>query len=125
MARTMTAAGTTAKDIVQNAFGYGLFTGGLGAHYGAEKVGAAVVPVSVGNTKRQIMLMKDFGNTALCSTPSYALFLNEVSEEIGTPIRDMPLRVGIFGAEPWTESMRQQIEKELGITAIDIYGLSE
>ena len=125
MARTLRSAGVTRGDIIQNAFGYGLFTGGLGAHYGAEKVGAAVVPVSVGNTKRQIMLMKDFGTTALCSTPSYALFLNEVSEEIGTPIRDMPLRVGIFGAEPWTESMRQQIEKELGITAIDIYGLSE
>lgn len=125
MARTLVSAGVTKGDIIQNAYGYGLFTGGLGAHYGAEKIGAAVVPVSVGNTKRQIMLMKDFGTTALCSTPSYALFLGETSRQLGTPIRDLPLRVGIFGAEPWTESMRQQIEKELGITALDIYGLSE
>ena len=114
MARTLVSAGVTKGDIIQNAYGYGLFTGGLGAHYGAEKIGAAVVPVSVGNTKRQIMLMKDFGTTALCSTPSYALFLGETSRQLGTPIRDLPLRVGIFGAEPWTESMRQQIEKELG-----------
>ncbi len=125
MARTLVSAGVSKGDIIQNAYGYGLFTGGLGAHYGAEKIGAAVVPVSVGNTKRQIMLMKDFGTTALCSTPSYALFLGETSRQLGTPIRDLPLRVGIFGAEPWTESMRQQIEKELGITALDIYGLSE
>ncbi|MEW6443327.1 MAG: phenylacetate--CoA ligase [bacterium] len=125
MARTLASAGVGRGDIIQNAFGYGLFTGGLGAHYGAERVGAAVVPISVGNTKRQIMLMKDFGITALCSTPSYALYLGEVAEQMGTPIRDMPLRVGIFGAEPWTESMRQQIERDLGIDAIDIYGLSE
>ena len=125
MARTLTSAGASKGDIVQNAYGYGLFTGGLGAHYGAEKIGAAVVPVSVGNTKRQIMLMQDFGATVLCSTPSYALYLNEVSEEMGAPIRELPLRVGVFGAEPWTERMRQEIEKELRISAIDIYGLSE
>jgi phenylacetate-CoA ligase len=125
MARTLVSAGAHKGDIVQNAYGYGLFTGGLGAHYGAERIGAAVVPVSVGNTKRQIMLMKDFGATVLCSTPSYALYLNEVAEEMGTPIRDLPLRVGVFGAEPWTKRMREEIETELKISAIDIYGLSE
>ena len=126
MARTLVSAGTTRKDIVQNAYGYGLFTGGLGAHYGAEKVGAAVIPVSVGNTKRQIMLMKDFQTTVLCSTPSYSLFLAEVAEtEEKVSIRDLPLRVGVFGAEPWSDRMRKEIEEKLGIHAIDIYGLSE
>ena len=125
MARTLTSAGAHKGDVVQNAYGYGLFTGGLGAHYGAERIGAAVVPVSVGNSKRQIMLMKDFGVTVLCSTPSYALYLNEISEEMGTPIRDLPLRVGVFGAEPWSNRMREEIERELKISAIDIYGLSE
>jgi phenylacetate-CoA ligase len=126
MARTLVSAGTTNRDIVQNAYGYGLFTGGLGAHYGAEKVGAAVIPISVGNTKRQIMLMKDFKTTVLCSTPSYSLFLAEVAEsEEKISIRDLPLRVGVFGAEPWSDRMRQEIEEKLGIRAIDIYGLSE
>ena len=125
MARTMMSAGTTKTDIVQNAYGYGLFTGGLGAHYGAEKIGAAVVPVSAGNTKRQIMLMQDFKTTILCSTPSYSLFLAEVAEAQSVPIRDLPLRVGIFGAEPWSNRMREEIEANLNIRAIDIYGLSE
>jgi len=126
MARTLVSAGTTRKDIVQNAYGYGLFTGGLGAHYGVEKIGAAVVPVSVGNTKRQIMLMKDFRATVLCSTPSYSLFLAEVAEaEEQISIRDLPLRVGVFGAEPWSDRMRREIEEKLGVRAFDIYGLSE
>lgn len=125
MARTMMSAGTTQTDIVQNAYGYGLFTGGLGAHYGAEKIGAAVIPVSAGNTKRQIMLMQDFKTTILCSTPSYSLFLAEVAEAQSVPIRDLPLRVGIFGAEPWSNRMREEIEANLNIRAIDIYGLSE
>ncbi len=125
MARTLVSAGTRQNDIIQNAYGYGLFTGGLGAHYGAEKVGAAVVPISVGNTKRQIMLMQDFGTTVLCATPSYSLYLAEAGEEAGINIKDLPLRVGVFGAEPWTDKMRQEIEKTLNIRAIDIYGLSE
>jgi phenylacetate-CoA ligase len=125
MARSLVSAGTRENDIIQNAYGYGLFTGGLGAHYGAEKVGATVVPISVGNTKRQIMLMKDFGTTVLCATPSYALYLAEAAREEGILIRDLPLRVGVFGAEPWTDRMRQEIEKNLAIRAVDIYGLSE
>jgi phenylacetate-CoA ligase len=125
MARTLASAGANKGDIVQVAFGYGLFTGGLGAHYGAEKIGAAVVPVSTGNTKRQITLLQDFGATVLCSTPSYALYLAEAAEEMGVPVQDLPLRVGVFGAEPWTENMRKEIEKKLSISAIDIYGLSE
>jgi phenylacetate-CoA ligase len=125
MARTLVSAGTRQNDIIQNAYGYGLFTGGLGAHYGAEKVGAAVVPISVGNTKRQIMLMQDFGTTVLCATPSYSLYLAEAGEEAGINIKDLPLRVGVFGAEPWTDKMRREIEKTLNIRAIDIYGLSE
>ncbi len=125
MARTLVSAGAHRGDIIQVAYGYGLFTGGLGAHYGAEKIGAAVVPVSTGNTKRQITLLKDFGTTVLCSTPSYALFLAEAAEERGVSPRDLPLRVGVFGAEPWTGNMRQEIEKKLHVSAIDIYGLSE
>jgi len=125
MARTMTSAGTSKTDIVQNAYGYGLFTGGLGAHYGAERIGAAVVPISVGNTKRQIMIMQDFGTTILCSTPSYSLYLAEVAESEGISIKDLPLRVGIFGAEPWSDLMRKQVEENLNIRAVDIYGLSE
>jgi len=125
MARTLVSAGARKNDIIQNAYGYGLFTGGLGAHYGAEKVGAAVVPISVGNTKRQIMLMKDFGTTVLCATPSYALYLAEAAEEAGVRVRDLPLRVGAFGAEPWTDHMRREIEKNLDIKATDVYGLSE
>ena len=125
MARTFTCAGVTRKDLIQNAYGYGLFTGGLGAHYGGERIGATVIPISGGNTKRQIMIMQDFGTTTLCSTPSYALHLLESAEEMGVDIRDLKMRVGVFGAEMWSETMRTQIESKTGITAIDIYGLTE
>lgn len=125
MARTLTSAGVSAADIIQNAYGYGLFTGGLGAHYGGERIGATVIPISGGLTERQIMLMKDFGSTVLCSTPSYALFMAEEALETGTDIRKLPLRVGVFGAEPWTEEMRKEVEEKMGIKAVDIYGLTE
>ncbi|RJP74101.1 MAG: phenylacetate--CoA ligase family protein [Candidatus Abyssobacteria bacterium SURF_17] len=125
MARTMTAGGTTADDVVQNAYGYGLFTGGLGIHYGAEKIGATVVPISGGNTARQLMVMEDFGVTVLACTPSYSLQIAEVAEEKGMDMRKMKLRVGIFGAEPWSEEMRKEIEERLRIRALDIYGLTE
>lgn len=125
MVRSFAACGLHAGDIIQNAYGYGLFTGGLGAHYGAEALGATVVPISGGNTARQVMLMKDFGVTAICCTPSYFLYLIEHASEVGTEIRDMSVRAGIFGAEPWTEEMRVRIEAESGIKAYDIYGLSE
>ena len=114
-----------AGDIIQNAYGYGLFTGGLGAHYGAEALGATVIPISGGNTDRQIMIMKDFSVTAICCTPSYFLHIIERAEELGVSIRDLPLRAGVFGAEPWTQSMREHIEAATGIKAYDIYGLSE
>ena len=125
MARTMTAAGTTANDIVQNAYGYGLFTGGLGAHYGAEKIGAAVIPISGGNTQKQIMLMKDFGSTVLCSTPSFCLYIYDVMKQEKIDPKSLKLKIGIFGAEPWTDAMRKEIEKLMHIKAIDIFGLSE
>ncbi|KXS45990.1 MAG: phenylacetate-CoA ligase [Candidatus Frackibacter sp. T328-2] len=125
MARTMSCGGIGKGDIVQNAFGYGLFTGGLGIHYGAEKTGASVVPISGGNTKRQIKVMEDFGSTALMCTPSYALYIAEVADELGFDIKNSSLKYGIFGAEPWSDNMRKEIEKLLGIKAIDIYGLSE
>ena len=125
MARTLSCGGTTKGDVVHNAYGYGLFTGGLGAHYGAEKIGAAVIPVSGGNTKRQIMLMQDFGSTILLCTPSYALNLAEVMTEQGVDPETLKLKCGLFGAEPWTESMRKEIERKLKIAALDIYGLSE
>ncbi len=125
MARSFVAAGAHKGDVIHNAYGYGLFTGGLGAHYGAEKLGASVIPMSGGNTKKQIMIMQDFGSTVLTCTPSYSLYLAEAAAEEGIDIRKLKLRVGIFGAEPWTEEMRQQIEANLGIKAIDIYGLSE
>lgn len=125
MARTLTAAGVERHDFVHNAYGYGLFTGGLGVHYGAEKVGASVIPVSGGNTQRQIQIMHDFGSTVLACTPSYALYLAEALKDSGIPREEIKLRVGVFGAEPWTENMRQQIEEKLQISAIDIYGLSE
>jgi phenylacetate-CoA ligase len=125
VARALTLAGVTKNDIVQNAYGYGLFTGGLGLHYGVEKLGAAVVPTSSGNTARQVMLMQDFGTTVLCATPSYALVLAENAAKSGVNLPSSPLRVGIFGAEPWSEQMRMEIETRLGITALDIYGLSE
>ena len=125
MARTMSCGGIGKGDIVQNAFGYGLFTGGLGIHYGAEKTGASVVPISGGNTKRQIKIMEDFGSTALMCTPSYALYIAEIADELGFDIKNSNLKYGIFGAEPWSDNMRKEIEKLLGIKAIDIYGLSE
>ena len=112
-------------DIIQNAHGYGLFTGGLGIHCGAEALGATVIPISGGNTDRQIMVMKDFGVTGICCTPSYFVHLIERAEEMGVNIRDLPLRVGSFGAEPWTDGMRKHMEKKAGIKAYDIYGLSE
>ena len=126
IARTLFCAGVHRGDIVHNAYGYGLFTGGLGLHYGAEKVGASVIPISGGNTKRQIIIMQDFGPTAITCTPSYALHLGEVAEEMGlNPAKDFKLRVGCFGAEPWSENMREQIEKKFNIDAIDIFGLTE
>ncbi|MDD2388338.1 MAG: phenylacetate--CoA ligase [Desulfobacterales bacterium] len=125
MARALSAGGATRGDIIHNAYGYGLFTGGLGVHYGAEKLGASVIPVSGGNTKRQVMIMKDFGPTMLTCTPSYALHLAEVAEEMGVSFRDLKFRYGIFGAEPWSETIRRQIEQKLNICATDIYGLSE
>jgi phenylacetate-CoA ligase len=125
MVRALAACGLTRGDVVQNAYGYGLFTGGLGAHYGAEALGATVIPISGGNTDRQIMVMRDFGVTAVCCTPSYFLHLAERAGELGVSLRDLPLRAGIFGAEPWTASMRRRIEEAAGIRAFDIYGLSE
>jgi phenylacetate-CoA ligase len=125
MARSLACAGVTKGDIVQNAYGYGLFTGGLGIHYGAERLGAAVLPASAGNSKRQIMLMQDLGTTVLTCTPSYSLILNETAREMGVDIRDLKLRVGVFGAEPWSENMRHDIESRLGIQALNIYGLTE
>lgn len=124
MARQLAAAGTTDEDVVQVSYGYGLFTGGLGAHAGAERIGATVVPTSSGNTARQIQTMVDFGTTVLCCTPSYAMYLAEAIEEAG--LRDkIRLKSGVFGAEPWTENMRHAIEDSLGIKAFDVYGLSE
>ena len=125
MARTYACAGAAEDDVVQVTYGYGLFTGGLGAHYGSERLGALTVPVSGGNTKRQVQILKDFGVTVLACTPSYALLIAETAREMGIDLRTLPLRIGVFGAEPWSESMRAQIEEELGLTAIDIYGLSE
>ena len=124
MARQLAAAGTTDEDVVQVSYGYGLFTGGLGAHAGAERIGATVVPTSSGNTARQIQTMVDFGTTVLCCTPSYSMYLAEAIEEAG--LRDkIRLKSGVFGAEPWTEDMRHTIENSLGIKAFDVYGLSE
>ena len=125
MARAMYSAHVGKSDIVQVAYGYGLFTGGLGAHYGAERVGASVIPVSGGNTVRQLMLMEDFGATALCCTPSYALNLAEALQKAGVSLDRLKLKSGVFGAEPWTEDMRRHIEDMLGIDALNIYGLSE
>lgn len=125
VARTIVAAGGTPDDIVHVAYGYGLFTGGLGLHYGTEMLGATALPMSGGNTKRQIRLMVDFGSTILCCTPSYALNIAEVMREMGVTRDQIKLKAGILGAEPWTDEMRVQIEEELGISAHDIYGLSE
>lgn len=125
MVRTFAAAGLSEGDILQNSYGYGLFTGGLGAHYGAEALGATVIPTSGGNTDRQLMILKDFGVTAICCTPSYFLHMLDRAAEIGIDVRGLPLRVGVFGAEPWTEAMRGRIEEAAGIKAYDIYGLTE
>jgi len=125
MLRSFVACGVSRHDIIQNAYGYGLFTGGLGAHYGAEALGAAVIPISGGNTDRQIMVMKDFGVTVICCTPSYFVHIIERARELGEDIRRFPLRVGVFGAEPWSQAMRRHIQEESGIRAQDIYGLSE
>ncbi len=126
MARVYTAAGVTNKDTVHNAYGHGLFTGGLGFHLGAEKIGATVVPISIGLTKRQVMLLEDFGATVLTCTPSYSLVIAEAAAEAGVDMRSrMKLRVGIFGAEPWTDEMRAEVEAKVGLEAFDIYGLTE
>jgi len=125
MARTLACMGVRPGDIVHNAYGYGLFTGGLGAHYGAERLGATVVPMSGGNTEKQLVLLEDFGARALCATPSYALNIAEVAEQQGVDIRRLPLAIGIFGAEPWSEAMRGELDERLGIKAVDVYGLSE
>ena len=125
MARSLAAAGLTKNDIIHNAFGYGLFTGGLGLHYGAEKIGASVIPMSGGNAKRQIMILQDFGPTVICCTPSYALHLAEEGKALGVDMKSLKLRVGIFGAEPWSKAMCAEIENTFGITALDLFGLSE
>jgi phenylacetate-CoA ligase len=123
--RSLGMAGVHKNDIVQVAYGYGLFTGGLGLHYGTENLGATVIPISGGNTDKQILLMQDFGTTVIACTPSYALFLAETMKEMEISPDSLQLRVGIFGAEPWSENMRKEIETKLKIKAIDIYGLSE
>ncbi len=123
--RSLCMAGVHQDDIVQVAYGYGLFTGGLGLHYGTENLGATVIPISGGNTEKQILLMQDFGTTVIACTPSYALFLAEVMRDMGIAPGSLQLKVGIFGAEPWSENMRREIELQLGLKAIDIYGLSE
>ncbi len=125
MARTLAAAGATKDDVVQNAYGYGLFTGGLGVHYGSLEIGAAVVPMSSGGTKRQLKLMEDFGSTIITCTPSYALFMAEEAISMGLDPTKFKLKAGIYGAEPWTDSMRKEIERRWAVKAIDIYGLSE
>ncbi len=125
VARALFSAGACRESIVQVAYGYGLFTGGLGLHYGAERIGASVIPISGGNTKRQLQIMKDFGTTVLACTPSYALNMAEEMDEMGIDRSEIKLKAGIFGAEPWSNNMRKEIEERLGITAMDIYGLSE
>jgi len=125
VARAFSAAGASAEDVIQVSYGYGLFTGGLGMHYGSELLGCATVPISGGNTKRQVQVMHDFGVTVLAATPSYALLVGETALEMGIDPRTLPLKAGIFGAEPWSESMRARLEDLFGIKALDIYGLSE
>ena len=125
VARVLTGAGVTKDDVIQIAFGYGLFTGGFGLHYGAERLGASVIPISAGNTKRQIQIMQDFKTTALVCTPSYALIIADTMMEMGINPNGLSLRVGLFGAEPWSEAMRHEINEKLGIRATDNYGLSE
>ena len=126
MARSLYATGVRKQDVVHNAYGYGLFTGGLGFHYGAQKIGSTIIPVSGGMTERQIKLMKDLGSTVLCCTPSYAIYLAEAMNKEGVdPRKDLKIRMGHFGAEPWSERIRERIEKVLGVEAFDIYGLTE
>jgi len=125
VARVMTGAGVTRDDVVQIAFGYGLFTGGFGLHYGSERIGASVIPISSGNTKRQLRIMQDFKTTTLVCTPSYALLMADVMEETGISINDLSLKFGLFGGEPWSEAMRNEIQDKLAISATDNYGLSE
>lgn len=126
MSRSLYATGVRKEDIMHNAYGYGLFTGGLGFHYGAQKIGTTILPISGGMTQRQIKLMKDFGSTVLCCTPSYAIYLAETMAQEGiSPRKDLKLKLGLFGAEPWSERIRERIEKELEIEAFDIYGLTE
>jgi phenylacetate-CoA ligase len=125
MARTLSAGGTSRHDIVQNAYGYGLFTGGLGVHYGARRIGATVIPISGGNTKRQLAILEDFKATILACTPSYSLFIAEAAREEGMDLSRLGIKAGFFGAEPWSESMRREIEEALHLLAIDIYGLTE
>ena len=125
MARALSMAGATRKDVIQNCYGYGLFTGGLGVHYGTQKVGATVIPISAGNTQRQIEIMQDFQTTIITCTPSYALYLAEVLEKEGIDTDDLKLKAGVFGAEMWTEEMRNEIERRLNLSALNIYGLTE
>lgn len=125
MARTLSMGDTTKTDIVHNAYGYGLFTGGFGVHYGARKIGATIIPISGGNTKRQLSVMKDFGSSVLTCTPSYSLYLAEAARELGMDFSSFPIKAGFFGAEPWSENMRNEIESKLHLKAIDIYGLTE
>ncbi len=125
MARTLAMGDTSDTDTVQNAYGYGLFTGGLGVHYGARKIGANIIPISGGNSKRQLQIMEDFASTVLTCTPSYSLLLAEIGQKEGAAFKDLPLRVGLFGAEPWSASMRKEIEAKLSLKALDIYGLTE
>jgi phenylacetate-CoA ligase len=124
-ARTLAGVGASDEDVVQVAYGYGLFTGGLGMHYGAETLGASVIPISGSNTQRQLMLMEDFGTTVLCCTPSFAIYLWDVAQQLNIDVTTLPLKVGVFGAEPWSEAMRKDIESKWNIKACDIYGLSE
>ncbi len=125
MARTLAMAGSGPEDVIQNAYGYGLFTGGLGVHYGARKLGAHVIPISAGNTKRQLMIMRDFGTTLLTCTPSYTLYLAEQAKEEGIDFKKLQVKAGCFGAEPWSDTMRSEIEAKLHLNAYDIYGLTE
>lgn len=125
MARSLVASMANKSDVIQIAYGYGLFTGGLGFHYGVERLGASAIPVSGGNTKRQIRLMVDLGTTVLCCTPSYALYMAETAEEMGVDFKELKLKSGIFGAEPWSDRMRDKVERLLNLSAFDVYGLSE
>lgn len=125
MARSLACGGALPGDIVHNAYGYGLFTGGLGAHYGAERLGCTVVPVSGGGTERQVILLEDFGSRIICATPSYALNIAEVAARQGVDLRTLPVSIGVFGAEPWSDALRIELEDKLGLKAVDIYGLSE